>query len=175
KEELIKTTDIKSLFIFVLEYFLKDNPTDNVIFLYNSIYDNPYKVCFCESSSYNVTDKLAKGISVNIKNNYIEGFEPLPMVGFLSIKKISGKTQKFHISGDSLNYSAKLFRAQNFNDSNLYIKNYESGEYDYKSMIMILNNIADISNTKYVIYKHNVMEKDFALNMIIDDLLNTNC
>jgi len=168
KEELIKATDIKSLFIFVLEYFLKDHPTDEIIFLFNYDNDNPYNMILNKTN--NLTTKIQDKFETILYADTNNNLEFQPLIGFLSVKR--EKNGKYLISGNALNYSVKSYNI--INNEKINIQNCESGTYDYNSMMLILNNIVEVTNTKYIIYKHNVMEKDFGLNMVIDDLINTN-
>lgn len=176
EERILKITDIKSLFIFILEYFLINNPIDGIMFLFNSEYENnPFDIIITANRKICVPYKRGNLTYLILKteNGKLNVIIP-PWTGVLNIEKQSKNLDKFFISGDALNYSVKCFNKQNLDFKNLNIEKWESGTYDYKTMILILTNIAAVSNTKYIIYKHNVMERDFALNMIIDDLLNAN-
>jgi len=170
EEQIIKISDIKSLFVFIIEYLLIDNPINDVIFLFNSdFYDNPFKIIDCPRIGRFFEDINFNGLY--LKNNN-KNLNIPPWTGILSIEKESN--QNFSISGDALNYSVKCFNKKKFNPNDINIERWEAGIYDYKTLLLILANIADVSNTKCIIYKHNVMEKDFALMMIIEDLINKN-
>ncbi|MEM3858625.1 MAG: hypothetical protein QW478_04360 [Candidatus Micrarchaeaceae archaeon] len=166
KEELIKITDKKSLFVFVLEYFLKDRPIDEILFLFNVDDYNPYDIIINNGSTYSIQDKFNRYLCIDSYKK----IDLQTLIGSLSVKK--EKDGNYLITGNALNYSVKSYTI--VNNEKLNIENWESGTYDYNTMLLILINIIDVTNTKYIIYKHNVMEKDFGLNMVIDDLTNTN-